>query len=183
MGCHLWGRTVSDMTEVTQQQQQQIYGLDMNDHQLFFLQAYGTEVNYHTSLDLSADNLSVQGHIPGIWDKQYQFKVNGVRCLLKTRPRSHSPTLTAQKFLPQYLEEEVLNIWHTLHRLVPWGFFWHTQNKPWHFSPATAPALTYQERNGPGMKVTSSCLFPCDSHRISLTPTDLSSQPPSIQAI
>ena len=35
----------------------QIYSLKINDHQLFFPQAYGTEVNYYPFLDLSADNL------------------------------------------------------------------------------------------------------------------------------
>ena len=44
----------------------QKYGLKINDHQLFFPQAYGTEVNYCPSLDLSADNLSEQVHIPGL---------------------------------------------------------------------------------------------------------------------
>ena len=51
----------------------QIYGLNINNHQGFFCvvvcfppQAYGTEVNYCPSLDLSADNLSDQVHIPGI---------------------------------------------------------------------------------------------------------------------
>ena len=51
----------------------QMYGLKINDHQLFFPQAYETEVNYCPSLDLSADNLSDQGHIPGMWDKGYSF--------------------------------------------------------------------------------------------------------------
>ena len=36
----------------------QMYSLKINDHQLFFPQAYGTEVNYSPFLDLSADNLS-----------------------------------------------------------------------------------------------------------------------------
>ena len=36
----------------------QMYGVKINDHQLFFPQAYGTEFNYCPSLDLSADNLS-----------------------------------------------------------------------------------------------------------------------------
>ena len=39
------------------------------------LQAYGTEVNYCPSLDLSADNLSDQGHISGTWDKGYSFRL------------------------------------------------------------------------------------------------------------
>ena len=43
-----------------------MYGLKINDHQLFFPQAYGTEVSYFPSLDLSADDLSHQAHIPGI---------------------------------------------------------------------------------------------------------------------
>ena len=42
----------------------QIYALKINDHQLFFPQAYGTEVNYYPFLDPRADNLSDQGHIP-----------------------------------------------------------------------------------------------------------------------
>ena len=50
--------------------------------------AHGTEFNYCPSLDLSADNLSDQRHIPGIQD-------NGVGCLLKTQLRSQSSTLTA----------------------------------------------------------------------------------------
>ena len=41
----------------------QMYGLKINDHQLFLLQAYGTEVNYYPFLDLSADNLSGQAYI------------------------------------------------------------------------------------------------------------------------
>ena len=31
--------------------------------------------------------------------QKVQFQVNGARCLLKTRPRSQSPTLTTQQFL------------------------------------------------------------------------------------
>ena len=31
MGCCLWGRTESDMTEVTQQQQRQLWWEDWND--------------------------------------------------------------------------------------------------------------------------------------------------------
>ena len=42
----------------------QKYGLKINDHQLFFPQAYGTEVNYSPFLDLSADKLSDPEHIP-----------------------------------------------------------------------------------------------------------------------
>ena len=42
----------------------QIYSLKINDHQLFFPQAYGTEVNYYPFLDLNADNLSDKGHVP-----------------------------------------------------------------------------------------------------------------------
>ena len=52
-----------------------MYGFKINDHQLFFPQAYGTEVNYCPSLDLSADHLSDQGHFPGIWDKGYSFRL------------------------------------------------------------------------------------------------------------
>ena len=47
------------------------------DHQLFFPQAYGTDVNYCPFLDLSADNLSDQGHISGIRDKRYSFRLMG----------------------------------------------------------------------------------------------------------
>ena len=67
----------------------QKYGLKINDHQLFFPRAYGTEVNYCPSLDLSANYLSDQGHTPGIWDKGYSFR------LIENRSRSQSPTLTA----------------------------------------------------------------------------------------
>ena len=42
----------------------QMYGLKTEDHQLFSPQAYGREVNYYHFLDLSADNLTDQGHIP-----------------------------------------------------------------------------------------------------------------------
>ena len=41
-----------------------MYRLKINDHQLFFSQAYGTEVNCYPFLDLSANNLSDEGHIP-----------------------------------------------------------------------------------------------------------------------
>ena len=47
------------------------------DHQLFFPQAYGTDVNYWPFLDLSADNLSDKGHILGIQDKRYSFRLMG----------------------------------------------------------------------------------------------------------
>ena len=47
----------------------QKYGLKINDH------PYGTEVNDCPSLDLNADNLSDQGHIPGILDKGYSFSL------------------------------------------------------------------------------------------------------------
>ena len=47
------------------------------DHQFFFPQAYGTDVNYCPFLDLSADNLSDQGHISGIRDKRYSFRLMG----------------------------------------------------------------------------------------------------------
>ena len=53
----------------------QMYELKINDHQLFFPRAHGTEVNYCPSLDLSADNLSDQGHISGIQDKGYSFRL------------------------------------------------------------------------------------------------------------
>ena len=59
----------------------QMYGLKINDHQQFFPQAYGIEVNYCPSLDLSADNSSDQRLIVGIRD-------NGAGFLLKTRLRS-----------------------------------------------------------------------------------------------
>ena len=42
----------------------QLYGLKINDQQLFFPRAYGTEVHYCPSLDLSTDNLSDKRHIP-----------------------------------------------------------------------------------------------------------------------
>ena len=38
---------------------------------------------------------TTKGHIPRTQDRGYSFRLNGVRCLLKTRPRSQSPTLTA----------------------------------------------------------------------------------------
>ena len=63
----------------------QIYGLKITYHQLFFPQVYGTEVNYCPSLDLSVDNSKNSRQ----WA---QFQVNGVRCLSKTRPRSESYT-------------------------------------------------------------------------------------------
>ena len=47
------------------------------DHQLFFPQAYGTDVNYWPFLDLSDDNLSDKGHISGIRDKRYSFRLMG----------------------------------------------------------------------------------------------------------
>ena len=47
----------------------------IKDHQLIFPQAYGTKANYCSSLDLSADNLSDQGHIPGTQDKGYSFRL------------------------------------------------------------------------------------------------------------
>ena len=50
-------------------------GLKINDHQLFSPQAFGTEVAYRCFLDLSADNRSDQGHIPGTWDKGYGFRL------------------------------------------------------------------------------------------------------------
>ena len=53
----------------------QMYGIKINVHQLFFTQAYGTEVNYCPSLDLSAANLSGQGHVSGIQDKGYSFRL------------------------------------------------------------------------------------------------------------
>ena len=66
----------------------QTYGFKINDHQSFFPQAYGTEVNYCPFLDLSAYNSSDQRHIPEIWDHR-------AGCLLKTRLRSQSSILTA----------------------------------------------------------------------------------------
>ena len=61
-------------------------GFKINDHQLVFPQAYGTEFNYCPSLDLSADNSSDQRLIVGIRD-------NGAGFLLKTRLRSQISTL------------------------------------------------------------------------------------------
>ena len=54
----------------------QIYGLKINDHQLFSPQAHGTEVNYCPSLILNPDNLSDQEHIPGIQDKWYNSRLS-----------------------------------------------------------------------------------------------------------
>ena len=42
-------------------------------HQLFFSQVYGTDINYCPSLDLSADNLSDSGHMPGIQNKGFRL--------------------------------------------------------------------------------------------------------------
>ena len=53
----------------------QMYGIKINVHQLFFTQAYGTAVTYCPSLDLSAANLSGQGHVSGIQDKGYSFRL------------------------------------------------------------------------------------------------------------
>ena len=55
----------------------QVCGLKINDHQLFFPQTYGTEANYCPTLDLSADNLSDQGCIPRIQNKGYSFRLMG----------------------------------------------------------------------------------------------------------
>ena len=52
-----------------------MYGLKINNHQQFFLQSHGTVVNYSPSLDLRADYLLDQGHIPEIWDKGYSFSL------------------------------------------------------------------------------------------------------------
>ena len=71
----------------------QIYGFKINDHQLFFPQAYGIEANYCPSLDLSADNLSDQGHIPGIQDKGYSFRL--MKMFIENKTRSQSPVLIA----------------------------------------------------------------------------------------
>ena len=38
----------------------QMYGFKINDHQLFFPQAYETEANYCPSLDLSDDSLQTK---------------------------------------------------------------------------------------------------------------------------
>ena len=46
-------------------------GLRLMIKSFFFPLEYGTEVNYCSSLDLSADILPDQGHIPEIWDKGY----------------------------------------------------------------------------------------------------------------
>ena len=55
----------------------QMYGLKITVHQLFFPQAYEKEANCCPFLDLNTDNLLDQGHIPGIWDKQYSFRLMG----------------------------------------------------------------------------------------------------------
>ena len=77
----------------------QMYGFKISDHQLFFPHAYGAEVNYCPSLDLSVDNLSDQyiKHISGFWDKGYSFRLS----LLKTRPKSQSSTLPSNLYLNQ----------------------------------------------------------------------------------
>ena len=71
----------------------QMYRLKINDHQLFFSQAYEREVNYCPSLDLSANNLSDQGHIPGIQDKGYSFRL--MKMFIENKTRSQSPVLIA----------------------------------------------------------------------------------------
>ena len=45
----------------------QKYGLKINDHQLFFPQAYGTEVNYCPSLDLSVTIYQTKELTLGQW--------------------------------------------------------------------------------------------------------------------
>ena len=37
-----------------------MYGIKINDHQLFFPQAYGTDINYWPFLDLSDDSLQTK---------------------------------------------------------------------------------------------------------------------------
>ena len=71
----------------------QMYGLKINHPQLFFLQAYERKVNYCPSLDLSADNLSAQGHIPGIQDKGYSFRL--MKMFVENKTRFQSPLLIA----------------------------------------------------------------------------------------
>ena len=56
---------------------EQRYGLKISDHQLFFPQAYEKETNCCLFLDLNTDNLSDKGHIPGIRDKGYSFRLMG----------------------------------------------------------------------------------------------------------
>ena len=80
----------------------QIYGFKINDHQLFFPQAYGIEANYCPSLDLSADNLSDQRHIPGILDKGYQF--SSVQSLSMNRS---TPGLPVHHQLPEFTQTHV----------------------------------------------------------------------------
>ena len=70
----------------------QMCGFKINDHQLFFPQAHGTEVNYCPYLDLSAEKLSDQGHILVSQD-------NGGECLLKTRPRYQNSTVQSVQSL------------------------------------------------------------------------------------
>ena len=54
---------------------EEMYGLKTNDNQLFFTKSYRKEVNYCPFLDMSADTLSEQGHIPGFPDKGYNFRL------------------------------------------------------------------------------------------------------------
>ena len=77
----------------------QMYGFKISNRQLPFPQAYGTEVNYCPSLDLSVYNLSdwFIKHISGFWDKGYSFRLS----LLKTRPKSQSSTLPSNFYLNQ----------------------------------------------------------------------------------
>ena len=71
----------------------EMYGFKINNHQLFFAQACGTEVNYCPCLDLSTDNLSDQGHIPGIQDKGYSFRL--MKMFVENKTRFQSPLLIA----------------------------------------------------------------------------------------
>ena len=77
----------------------QMYGFKISNRQLPFSQAYGTEVNYCPSLDLSVYNLSdwFIKHISGFWDKGYSSRLS----LLKTRPKSQSSTLPSNFYLSQ----------------------------------------------------------------------------------
>ena len=95
----------------------QIYGFKINDHQLFFPQAYGIEANYCPSLDLSADNLSDQRHIPGILDKGYQF--SSVQSLSMNRS---TPGLPVHHQLPEFTQTHVHRVSDAIQPSHPLSF-------------------------------------------------------------
>ena len=54
---------------------------------------WNREVNCCLSWDMSADNLSDQGHIPGIQDKGYSFRL--MKMFVENKTRFQSPLLIA----------------------------------------------------------------------------------------